>query len=512
METKNDNNGTRGRKQTIGLIAGPVAALIILLFFDLDPQNVTVTRTAAVALLMAVWWITEAIPIPATALLPVALFPLLGIMTGKDVARTYFNHIIFLFIGGFIMALAMQRWNLHRRIALRIILLIGASPRRIVLGFMVATAFLSMWISNTATTMMMVPIALAVIFKLRESDPGPALRRFSVGLLIGIAYAASIGGIATLIGTPPNLSFTRIFAIYFPAAPEISFATWFIFGLPFSIVFLLIAWMLLVHIFVPRGQAVEADISLFKDEYRRLGRMTYEEKVVLVLFSILALLWLFRKDIDAGWFMIPGWSSVFPVPAFIDDGTIAIVMALLLFVIPSRSPSGGRLMNWQTATKLHWGIVILFGGGFALAGGFKESGLSVWVAEQLVGLSDISPVFLVASVCGTLTFLTELTSNTATTEMILPLLGSLAVAIKTHPLLLMIPATLSASCAFMLPVATPPNAIVFGSGEVRMGDMMRVGIIMNLIGVVLITAFIYLLGIAVFGIDPGQLPDWAAPA
>jgi len=229
---------------------------------------------------------------------------------------------------------------------------------------------------------------------------------------------------------------------------------------------------------------------------------------VLLLFTCLALLWLFRQDIGAGVFTIPGWSTLLPVPAYIDDGTIAITAALLLFVIPLRSKGKGRLMDWKTASKLHWGIVILFGGGFALASGFKESGLSVWVAVQLNGLEGISPVFLVASVCSMLTFLTELTSNTATTEMVLPLLGSLSLAINVHPLLLMIPATLSASCAFMLPVATPPNAIVFGSGEIKMGDMIRIGIVMNLIGVVLITLFTFLLGTVVFDIGLDGLPEW----
>jgi sodium-dependent dicarboxylate transporter 2/3/5 len=366
-----------------------------------------------------------------------------------------------------------------------------------------------MWISNTATTMMMVPIAMAIIFRLKESGTTPAVSRFSVGLLISIAYAASIGGIATLIGTPPNLSFSRIFAIYFPQAPEITFAGWFAFGLPCSVTFLIVAWLLICFMFVPKREAIAADPKLFRQEHRRLGRMTFEEKVVLVLFVLMALLWLFRKSIDLGSFVIPGWSSLLPVPGFVDDGSIAMAIALLLFVIPSRTRPKTRLMDWSTAVKLHWGIVLLFGGGFALAAGFKDSGLSVWVAERLSGLAGVPPVLMVASVSSLLTFLTELTSNTATTEMALPLLGSLAVAIEVNPLLLMVPATLSASCAFMLPVATPPNAIVFGSGEVTMGDMMRAGIVMNLIGVVLITAAIYLLGTAVLQIDPSLMPDWA---
>ncbi|MBN1830942.1 MAG: SLC13/DASS family transporter [Deltaproteobacteria bacterium] len=495
-------------KQRIGLFLGPGLALLVLLFLDLDPDHVVVTRTAAVAILMAVWWITEAIPIPATALLPVALFPIFGIMTGKDVAATYFNNIIFLFIGGFLMALAMQKWNLHRRIALRIIVLVGTGPFRIILGFMVATAFLSMWISNTATTMMMVPIAMAVIYKLGESF-GQKKTGFPAALMLGIAYSASIGGVATLIGTPPNLSFTRIFAIYFPEAPEITFASWFAFGFPLSIFFLLIAWLLLTALFVRRTSVHSTDSPLFRQELRGMGRMTYEQKWVLILFMLMALLWLFRKDIDIGIFTLPGWSGLMPAPQCVDDGTVAILISLLLFVIPSRAEPGDRLIEWTTASRLHWGVILLFGGGFALAAGFKESGLSLWVAKQLTGLSNVTPVLLVASTCTLLTFLTELTSNTATTEMILPLLGSLAVSIRVNPLLLMIPATLSASCAFMLPVATPPNAIVFGSGEVRMADMIKAGIVLNFIGIITITAFVYFLGFSVFDIDLSQMPVWA---
>jgi sodium-dependent dicarboxylate transporter 2/3/5 len=496
-------------KQKIGLIGGALAALIVLLFTDLDPANPMVTRTAAVALLMAVWWVTEAIPIPATALLPVALFPLLGIMKGKMVAPIYFNHIIFLFIGGFIMALAMQKWNLHRRIALRIILLIGISPRRILLGFMVATWFLSMWISNTATTMMMVPMAMAIIVKLKDTFGDKTVSRFSIGLMLGIAYAASVGGTATLIGTPPNLAFSRIIKICFPNAPEITFAGWILFAMPFAIVFLVVVWGLLVRLFVSKKQSFTADIAIFRKEYDGLGKIGFEERIVLTLFVLLAALWMFRGNINVGSFTIPGWTTIMPVPSFIDDGTIAIAIAMLLFIIPSRRERGKRLMDWETASKLHWGIVLLFGGGFALASGFKESGLSVWLGGQLVGLGHFSPVFLVASVCTMLTFLTELTSNTASTQLILPILGSLASTIKVNPLLLMIPATLSASCAFMLPVATPPNAIIFGTGEIRMQDMMKTGIILNLIGVVLVTLFIYMLGTTVFGIDLARFPEWA---
>ncbi len=497
------NPGRVGKK--MGLFGVPLAALAILLFADLSPGNPAVTRMAAVALLMAGWWITEAIPIPATALLPVALFPILGILDGRDTAAYYFNDTIFLFIGGFIFALAMQRWELHRRIALRIILILGTSPRRLMLGFMLSTWFLSMWISNTATTMMMVPMAIAVVLQFRDHFGKENVAGYSVGLLLGVAYSASIGGLATLIGTPPNLSFRRILTIVFPEAPEISFAAWFFFALPLSVALLLLCWGLLGQLFA-RGAALKGgQTDLFRAEYRKLGKISAEERIVLVLFVVLVALWLFRQDL----FFIPGWTRILPEPGFARDGTVAIIVALLLFVLPAPSRPGVRIMDWETAVKLRWGIVLLFGGGFALAAGFAESGLSAWLGGRLATLGDLPPVVLVLVICTTITFLTELTSNTATAEMALPVLGALAVAIDVNPLLLMVPATLSASCAFMLPVATPPNAIAFGSGEINMKDMMRAGLVLNVVGILLITAAIYVLGIPALGIDLGAMPAWA---
>lgn len=496
----------RGTKARLGLFLAPAAALALLLFGDLTPGSPELTRMAAVAVLMAGWWVTEAIPIPATALLPVALFPLLGIMPGKHTAGLYFNSIVFLFIGGFLFALAMQRWDLHRRIALRILLVLGASPRRMVLGFMAASWFLSMWISNTASTMMMVPMAMAIIVQLKERFE---VKRLPVALLLGIAYAASIGGLATLIGTPPNLSFVRILEIVFPGAPVPSFAIWFLFALPLSAVFLLIAWWVLCRMLLHDFATAPIQTELFRKERERLGPITYEQGVVLAAFVLLVGAWMTRADIDLFGLTLPGWSNLFPKAGYIDDGTVAITIALTLFMIPSRARPRERLMDWESAAGIRWGIVLLFGGGFALASGFKETGLSDWMGAGLASLGDAPPVLLVMSVSGLMTFMTELTSNTATTEMALPVVGSLAVALQTDPLLLMVPATLSASCAFMLPVATPPNAIVFGSGEVTMSDMMRVGIVLNLLGVVLITVAVYLLGPPILGIEPGVVPEWA---
>jgi sodium-dependent dicarboxylate transporter 2/3/5 len=464
---------------------------------------------AGVAVWMAVWWITEAVPLGITALLPVVLFPLLGLMAGKAVAPLYFNSIIFLFLGGFMVALAMERWDLHKRIALRIILLIGGGPWRLVLGFMAASAFLSMWISNTATTMMMIPIAMAVIAKVGEGQRPAETLRFAAALLLGTAYGASLGGIATPVGTPPNPLLLKNLEILFPDAPEISFAQWFAFALPLSVVFLFIAWLILGAFFRLSALALPVERDAFRQEHVRLGSMSFEEKIVLIDFLCLAGLWLTREGLTLGTLKLPGWSSLLAHSSFVDDGTVAIAMALILFLVPSRSQRGVRIMDWQTARKLPWGIVLLFGGGFALAQGFIDSGLSTWLGGQMEGLSGLPPLAIVLAVCLLITFLTELTSNTATTQMALPVLAAVAVAIRVNPLLLMVPATLSASCAFMLPVATPPNAIIFGTDMVRSSQMARVGVVLNMIGAVLITLCIYLLGRAVLGVDVSAFPEWA---
>jgi len=497
------------RIQSIALVAAPIISVLIILFADLDPSNKKVTYTFAIALLMAIWWITEAIPLAVTALLPVALFPIFGVVDGKTVSAMYFNHLIFLFIGGFLMAFAMERWNLHRRIALKILIKFGVSPGRILMGFMLATSFLSMWMSNTATAMMMVPIALSIIMKLEESLGEEKLGKYSIGLLLGIAYAASIGGIATLVGTPPNLSFARIVSIIFPAMKEISFADWFIFAFPVTVLLFLAAWLLLFLMYRPKTSWKILGKDDFRAEYVQLGKPKIEEKIVLTLFIILAFLWIFRSEIKIQSFVIPGWSGLFHTPAFINDGTVAIFIALLLFMIPSQSKKGEKLMNWETANRIPWNIVLLFGGGFALAQAFVESGLSLWFGNQLAGLAHVDPIVLTFANVTMMSLLTELTSNVATTEMILPILAGLAVTIKMNPLLLMIPATLAASLAFMLPVATPPNAIIFGTNRIRVSDMAKTGILLNFAGVIIITLIMYFWGTLVFGIDVTQFPEWA---
>lgn len=510
MENHSASKSTR--IQRYALIIAPVISLLIVFFVDLDPENKKVTYTLAIALLMAIWWITEAIPLAVTALIPVALFPLFGVVDGKTISSMYFNHLIFLFIGGFIMAFAMERWNLHRRIALRILLLFGISPGRILLGFMLATSFLSMWMSNTATAMMMVPIALSIIMKLEESLGEVKMGKYSIGLLLGIAYSASIGGIATLVGTPPNLSFARIISIVFPEMPEISFADWFLFAIPVTVFLFVAAWLLLHFMYRPKSNWDNIQIKDFKKEYDALGKAKVEEKIVLTLFVILAFLWIFRSGFNIQSFVVPGWSKLFNMPSYINDGTVAIFIALLLFIIPSKSKKGERLMNWETANKIPWNIVLLFGGGFALAQGFVDSGLSVWFGEQLSGLADVNPIVLTLANVSMMSFLTELTSNVATTEMILPILAGLSTAIEINPLLLMVPATLAASLAFMLPVATPPNAIIFGTNRIKIKDMVKTGILLNITGIIIATLVMYFWGTIVFDIDITVFPEWAAVA
>lgn len=459
---------------------------LIIIFIDIDPAHPEITRTMAVAILMAILWITEAVPLPVTALIPVVAFPFLGVMSGKHTASLYFNNVIFLFLGGFLIALAMEKWGLHRRIALKVIILIGAGYRRLLFGFMFATYFLSMWISNTATVMMMTPIAISVILQLEKDKLKEEANRFAKALLLGIAYSASVGGIATLVGTPPNAILVRIMNIYFPKIPEISFSFWFLFAFPISIILFLIIYIVLLGIYCPKGSLI-VDSEVFYKEYKSLGSMSYEEKIVSFLFLLVALMWLTRVNIKIGSLTIPGWSSLFPYSHFIDDGTVAISVSLLFFFIPSKN--GKFIMDWDTAKRLPWGIIILFGGGFALAEAFKISGLSSWIAKGFCNLRGVHIYVIVICVCGGVSLLTEFASNTASTQVILPVMAALSKAIGVSPFVTMVPATIAASCAFMLPVATPPNAIIFGTNRLRVLDMFKAGIIIDALAIGVVSSF-----------------------
>jgi sodium-dependent dicarboxylate transporter 2/3/5 len=439
-------------------------------------------------MLLAIFWLSEAAPISVTALLPIVLFPTLGVSTIEAAAAPYANPIVFLFLGGFIIALAIERWNLHRRIALTVLSKVGAREDLQIGGFMIATAALSMWVSNTATAALMLPVALSVVPRVSDGSVDPAKRGFAVALLLGVAYGASIGGVATLIGTPPNALLAGFMSETYGV--QIGFAQWMLLGLPLSLVMLLLCWLMLTRFLFPVGQQeLPGARAAIREELRKMGPASIAEKRVAVVFGLTALLWITR----------PVLSSQFPALQ-LSDTTIAIVGALSLFFIPNGVRKNGFILTWEYAERLPWGVLLLFGGGLSLAAAVAGSGLAEWIGSELSGLQGWPVFLLVLTVTVLIIFLTELTSNIATAATFLPVVAALAVSLGQNPLLLAIPAMLAASCAFMLPVATPPNAIVFGSGYLTIPQMVRAGIWLNLIGVVVILAAVYLLTNVVFGV------------
>ncbi len=495
------------------LVAGPILFVAILWWL---PGSLGLERPArrvlALAVLMAWWWITEVIPVPATALLPLALLPMLGVQPVQEVAACYGDPTVFLFMGGFFLAVAMQRWGLHRRLALHVISLLGTNPRTVVLGFMIAAAGVSMWISNTATTLMMYPIALALVAHLGEGSSVADRKRrahLRTALMLGVAYAASIGGIGTLIGTPPNLIFAAQLRRLFPQAPTIGFLEWMKVGIPLVVLFLPLSWLVLTRVALPVGrERIEGGREVVEKELAKLGRPCRGEWMVGTVFVVTALGWVGRADIDLGFLHIRGWASLLGVGSSVGDATVAIIAALLLFALPASLEKGQFLLDWHTARGIPWGVLILFGGGIALANAFEHSGLAAWVAGELRLLGALPPVLLTAAVCLVVTFLTEVTSNTAIASIFTPVLGAAAVAVGMNPLLLMVPGAISASCAFMLPVATPPNAVVFASGQVTVRQMAKAGLLLNFLGVFLVTLVVYTVAVPVFGIKIGQVPAW----
>jgi sodium-dependent dicarboxylate transporter 2/3/5 len=398
-------------------------------------------------------------------------------------------------MGGFLIAFAIEKWNLHKRIALRIMLAIGGAPEKILLGLMLSSFVLSMWISNVATTMMLLPAALSIV-KQYECDDKKSFLKFSTSLLLGIAYASSIGGTATLVGTAPNIIFMGFYNDNFPEYPPMSFAKWMMFGLPVASLFFVIAYQLFKHIFLKDIKLAPVSLDYCKSEYTKLGKMSREEKTVSIVFISTILLWLFRENIELGTIEIKGWSNLFSESKYITDSTVAMLMASVLFLIPSSK--NHNILTWEEGKKIPMGILFLFGGGFALAKGISSSGLSDWLAINLKGLDGIYPILMVLILCTFMTFFTEISSNTAATYLVLPILMALAKSTDIHPLTIMVPVVFSASFAFMLPVATPPNTIVFGTELIQSKDMIRIGIWLNFIGIVLMTCSIFLLGRFIF--------------
>ncbi len=469
-----------------GLIGGPVVFLLLMLGTGIEGLSPEGQAAAAITLLMAIWWVTEAIPIYATALVPVVLFPLTGVLSVGETTRNYGHELIFLFLGGFLVAIAIQKWNLHRRIALGIVSLFGTKPTRLVLGFMVATGFLSMWISNTASAMMMVPIGLAVISQLTrllreqesEIDTRPGEFPFGMALMLGIGYSASVGGIATIIGSPPNAIFvgyvSQIYGI------EITFLQWMFYGLPVAVVGLFGVWYYLTRVAHPVQMEEFPGLSgVIADERDELDALEGPELRVLIIFGLVAGLWILRGVLapvlgDLG---LEG----------LNDTTIAIFGGLLLFLMPANLKEREFLLEWDDTSDVPWGILVLFGGGLALAGGIEASGLAEWLADQLHGLEGAPVLVLLGLIVAMVIFLTEVTSNTSTASIFVPIVAILAGVVGVHSYVLMVTVVTAASCAFMLPIATPPNAVVFASDYVSMRDMMRAGIWLNMVFVVLIT-------------------------
>ena len=500
--------------QKVGLFLG--LPLFVALLVLPRPAGMTPAgqKTLAVTALMAFWWLTEALPIAVTALLPLLCFPLMGVSPAQEIAAHFGDRNVFLFMGGFFLAIAIEKWGLHRRIALKIVSILGTSPKKIIFGMMVATAFLSMWISNTATTMMMLPIALAIIkhaesFGKNTLSNNDTLVSFRMALLFGIAYAASIGGIGTLIGTPPNIIFVAQVQKLFPKAPEISFFQWFLVGFPLVVLFLPLAWFYLVRIAHPiKLKQLPGGGETIGERLKEMGPMSRAEKYVLIIFILTALGWMFRKNINIGFFTIPGWSNLLGIDKTVHDSTVAIGTTLLLFLTPVNFKKGEFLLDWKSAVNIPWGILLLFGGGLALAHEFQVTGLAQWIGSNLGVLKTVPILVAVLVVVLSMAVLTEVTSNTAITSIFMPILAATSLGLGIHPYLLMIAGTIAASLAFMLPVATPPNAVVFGSGYLSIPKMAKTGVGLDMLGIVVTTAIVYLLAVPVFHITVSVLPAW----
>lgn len=493
--------------QRIGLWVGPIVFVLFWAVSFNTPETAAglsalAWLVAGLALWMAIWWISEATDLAVTSLLPLAILPIFGITSVKDVVTAYSDRFVMLLMGGFFIATCIERWHLHRRLAMTVISRIGTSPQRMVVGFLVTAAMLSMWISNTATTLMMLPIASAVVIRLSDAlthqhrADGGEPQRLGTALMLAIAYGASIGGVGTPIGTPPNMIFLGQYHTLFPDAPRIGFVQWMVVAMPIVVLMVTLTGVYLVRRvgrFATRSDTTTDQIALnlIREDLESLGKLQGPELRVALLFAATAVLWITRGEIvdadGAVWFS--GWARALGVGDKVDDSTVAIGAALVAFILPAGDGTRhNRLLDWATASKIPWGLLLLFGGGIALAKGFESTHLSKWLGNSMAPLADLPSLVVVGTICLVVTFLTEVTSNTATTTVLMPILAAVSISTGISPLALMLPAALSASFAFMLPVATAPNAIVFAAGHVTVPQMAKAGFWINLIGAVVITA------------------------
>jgi sodium-dependent dicarboxylate transporter 2/3/5 len=483
----------------LGLIIGIVFLMIVCLFSSPETLNTKAWLTLGVAMLMATWWITEAIPLPVTGLLPLIFFPILGVSSIKETAQAFSHPIIFLFMGGFIIGLAMQHTGLHKRIAYYIIAKFKNGPKSLIFGFMCATAFLSMWISNSATAIMMLPIALSIITVFKEDKNTAKNNNFDKALVLSIAFSATIGGIATIIGTPPNTVMAAMLSELYNY--EINFLDWLKIGLPTSLILLPITWIVLTFLCFPLDSSIIIKNKIINDKIKKLGKISQDEIMVGVVFIITASLWISRKWISSA------LENIIPSGA-LNDSTIAISAAIILFIIPSNRPNRDRLINWDVVQSIPWGALILIGGGLSLATVINSSGLAAWIGSLSSNLSGISIILIVLISIASIIILTELTSNTATASTFIPIFGATALGLGQDPLLLIIPATLGASCAFMMPVATPPNTIAYASGHLKISDMIKAGVWLNIISLIVIGIIIALILGPVFDVELNKIPLW----
>lgn len=461
----------------IALLAGPLLFLIVLNFVTIEGLSESAIRVIAVAVWMIIWWMTEAVPIPVTALVPLVLFSLLDVFSTAEATAPYASPIVFLFMGGFLIALAMEKRNLHRRIALNIIRVTGTHANGIILGFMIATAFLSMWISNTATTVMMLPIALSVIDLLQDNQggqPSKGYRRFALGLMLSIAYAANIGGTTTIIGTPPNVVFVGYMQEFYDR--QIAFGRWLLIGVPVSFTLLTITYLMLTRVLFPhRLSRLSGSDDLIKDKLRELGPMSRAEQLVAVIFFLTAFSWIFQSTIND----LLGEN-------YLDNTVVAMTGGILMFITPTSFSRNEYVLDWESTRRLPWGILLLFGGGLCLAKGMESTGLVQLVGDKIAGSGNISLWLLLLLLTAFMLFMTEVMSNVALVVIFVPVVLGIADSLEVNPLYLAIPVTLASSCAFMMPISTPPNAVVFSSGYIRMADMVKAGIFLNIISILVL--------------------------
>lgn len=491
-------------KRYIGFFTGVLAFIVIMALPAPEGLSHEGKSAAAVVVLMSIWWITEAIPVFATAFLPLALYPVLEILPAAKTAVNYGHNYVLMMLGGFFLGKAIEAQNLHKRIALIIINIFGVSRRKIIFSMMVATAFLSMWIANVTAAVMMFPIALSIVSK-EEEDLTGRKSTFATALMLGIAYSATLGGLGTLIGTPTNLIMIGILENLFPDAPPITFFTWLKVGLPLLIVLLPVFAYYLSRYFNVTGN-LRGNETIIKDELNALGKTTPGERRVIYvcLFAIVG--WVFRENLVLGNFIIPGWSELLGLQEFVHDSTVAMAAALLLFAIPANKEK--RLLDWKQASQVPWGVVMIVGGGYAIAAGFESTGLADWLGGQLAFVSSYPFIIVLVLMIGFVMIFTEFNSNTATANILLPVLASMAVAASMNPLLLMIPATVASSLGFMMPAGTGPNTVIFGSERVTVSDMVKCGVWLNLISLVVLTILMYFVIMPWLNFEP-TLPAWA---